>query len=118
MSNGFRSVAAQFTAVGSVAKGFWLSSAVVNGAEKHTSSINPVSLQTLKTDGTLDKNYTYHIADTAYSFKSFNGWYLGTKAVKPDTATEVIIPAGCAVWVSTTSNDFKIVIPTPFEDAE
>ena len=118
MSNGFRTVAAQFTTVGSVSKGFWLSSAVVNGAEKHTSSENKVSLQTLKTDGTTDLSYSYHKADTQRDYKSFNGWYFGTKAVKPNTATEVLIPAGAAVWVSSSSNDFDIIIPTPFEDAE
>ena len=118
MSNGFRSVAAQFTAVGSVAKGFWLSSAVVNGADKHTSSENQVELQTLKPDGTMDLTYTYHKGDTSRDYKAFNGWYFGKKAVKPDTDTEVLLPAGVAVWVKSTSNDFKLVIPTPFEDAE
>ena len=100
MSNGFRSVAAQFTSVGSVAKGFWLSSAVVNGADQHTASKNKVSLQTLKTDGTTDKSFSYHKADTAYSYKNFDGWYLGTKAVKADTATDVFFPVGTGLWLS------------------
>ena len=100
MSNGFRTVAAQFTTVGSVSKGFWLSSAVVNGADQHTSSKNQVVLQTLKTDGTMDKSYSYHKADTAYSYKSFDGWYLGTKAVKPNTTTDVFFPVGTGLWLS------------------
>ena len=108
MSNGFRSVA----------KGFWLSSAAVNGAEQHTGTINPVELQTLKTDGTMDLNYTYHKGDGSRDYKGFDGWYSGKKAVKPDTDTEVLIPAGSAVWVYASRNDLKILIPTPFEEAE
>ena len=107
MSNGFRSVAAQFTQVGSVEKGFWLSSAVINGGEKHTSTINPVSLQTLKTDGTTDKSYTYHKADTAYSYKNFDGWYAGTKPVKVDTATDVFFPIGTGLWLKGTDESLS-----------
>ena len=105
MSNGFRSVAAQFTAVGSVSKGFWLSGAVINGAAQHTGSVNPVELQMLKPDGTvnIDYSFTYHKGDTSYYYKNFNGWYnAAKKAVKADTATDVFFPVGTGLWLSGT----------------
>ena len=104
MSNGFRTVAAQFTAVGSVAKGFWLSSAVVNGAEQHTGSINPVELQTLKKDGTTDLVYTYHKGDSSRDYNKFDGWYDGKKAVKQGTATDVFFPVGTGLWLYGSDN--------------
>ena len=95
-----------------------LSSIEILGADQYTASVNPIELQTLKPDGTMELTYTYHKGDTGRSYKNFDGWYSGTKPVQAGTETEVLIPAGGAVWVNATGTQFKIKIPTPFEDAE
>ena len=98
MVDGYKAVAAPFSAVGSVEKGFNLSDMIVEGADPITSSVNPVTIQTLKADGTGGDTYTYHYNDTATAYKNGNGWYDKKRKLITKEA-DVFFPVGTGLWL-------------------
>ena len=115
--NGFKAIAPSFVALAEKdgVKGFYLTQIVPGGADKHTSSENTIQLQTLDPTGRPAQSYVYHKGDTARAYKSYDGWYLGSTAIKPENDVE--IPAGASVWVSGNAS-LKLTVVTPFEVAE